>query len=182
MSHFLSPHGVHRLGESSPVSKSSSASWPVDTPGGRVHAGWCHDAPMTREGSLLFFFQFLAAGGRWAELVKSIPLAYHSNNASHPRDVIGTLLLSVLNGHWRYAHIPGVWGLAPKLAEWRTGVPVRALRAGEVIREGPPGGAVCWFWPSRWRRLPLLLRRPFLRRRSFRRLLGRGGGCGRGWR
>ena len=59
---------------------------------------------MTRDGSLLFFFQFLAAGGRWAELVKSIPLTYHSNNTSHPRDVIGTLLPSVLNGHWRYAH------------------------------------------------------------------------------
>ena len=82
----------------------------MDTPGGRVHAEWCLDAPMTREGSLLFFFQFLAAGGRWAELVKRIPLVYQSNNASHPRDVIGTLLLSVLNGHWRYAHINAVRG------------------------------------------------------------------------
>lgn len=92
------------------VSKSTSGSWPVDTPGGRVHAEWCHDAPMTREGSLLFFFQFLAAGGRWADLIKNIPLTYRSNNASHPRDVIGTLLLSVLNGHWRYAHINSVRG------------------------------------------------------------------------
>ena len=126
MSHFLSPHGVHRLGESSPVSKSSSASWPVDTPGGRVHAGWCHDAPMPRQGSLLFFFQFLAAGGRWAELVKSIPLSYLSNNASHPRDVIGTLLLRVLNGHWRYAHIKAVRG---------DGVNPALLGMGRTVRE-----------------------------------------------
>ena len=110
MSRFISPQGAHPLGEACPVSNAPSSSWPVDTPGGRVHAEWCHDAPMTREGSLLFFFQFLAAGGRWAELVKSIPLAYQSNNASNPRDVIGTLLLSVLNGHWRYAHINAVRG------------------------------------------------------------------------
>jgi Transposase DDE domain group 1 len=58
----------------------------------------------------MFFFQFLAAGGRWAELVGSIPLEYHSNNASAPKDVIGTMLLSVLNGHWRYAHINSVRG------------------------------------------------------------------------
>ena len=60
---------------------------------------------MTREGSLRFFSQFLAAGERWAEWVKSIPLTFHINNTSPPRDVIGTLLLSVLNGLQRYADI-----------------------------------------------------------------------------
>ena len=41
--------------------------------------------------------QFLEAGGRWDELIKFIPLTYSSNNASDPKDVIGTITLSVLN-------------------------------------------------------------------------------------
>ncbi|MDR2673404.1 MAG: hypothetical protein LBC18_00655, partial [Opitutaceae bacterium] len=38
-------------------------SWPVDTPGGRFYAEWDGQAPVTREGQLMFFFQFLQAGG-----------------------------------------------------------------------------------------------------------------------
>jgi len=77
-------------------------------------------------GSLIFFFQFLEAGGRWEELIKFIPLTYSSNNASEPKDVIGTILLSVLNGHWRYAHInslrddgvnPGLLGTGHTVSE-----------------------------------------------------------------
>lgn len=101
---------THPEGERQLAGNGSILPWPVDTPGGRVYAEWCDDAPVTREGSLIFFFQFLAAGGRWEELIKSIPLHYHSNNASAPKDVIGTILLSVLNGHWRYAHINSVRG------------------------------------------------------------------------
>lgn len=101
---------AHPVGESLFAPNQPCGAWPVDTPGGRVHAEWCDEAPVTREGSLVFFFQFLEAGGRWEKLVKSIPLHYHSNNASDPKDVIGTLLLSVLNGHWRYAHINSVRG------------------------------------------------------------------------
>jgi len=106
--------------------KLSAGSWPVDTPWGRVHAEWCDEAPVTREGSLLFFFQFLKAGGRWEELLKLIPLTYQSNNASEPKDVIGTILLSVLNGHWRYAHMnslrgdgvnPGLLGMRHTVSE-----------------------------------------------------------------
>ena len=110
MSDYFVSRTTHPAGEPILASPVPSASWPVDTPGGRVHAEWCDDAPVTREGSLLFFFQFLAAGGRWDELTKSIPLSYQSNNASDPKDVIGTILLSVLNGHWRYAHINAVRG------------------------------------------------------------------------
>ena len=110
MSDLIASETAHPEGESFLASNPPAASWPVDTPAGRVHAEWCDDAPVTREGSLIFFFQFLEAGGRWDELIKFIPLAYSSNNASDPKDVIGTLLLNVLNGHWRYAHINSLRG------------------------------------------------------------------------
>ena len=36
---------------------------PLDTPCGRFHAVWDNQAPVTREGQLILFFQFLQAGG-----------------------------------------------------------------------------------------------------------------------
>jgi len=110
MSELYPSDVTHPKGEITFVSNPNTGSWPVDTPGGRVQAEWCDDAPVTREGSLIFFFQFLEAGGRWEQLIKNIPLRYQSNHASDPRDVIGTIFLSVLNGHWRYVHINSIRG------------------------------------------------------------------------
>src|SRR5262249_46360566 len=86
------------------------------TPGGRFYAEWEARAPVTREGQLMFFFQFLKAGGRWNELLADCPLRYEGNRASGRLNVMGTLLLSVLCGHWRYAHINSVRGDAVNAA------------------------------------------------------------------
>jgi len=65
---------------------------------------------VTREGQLIFFFQFLEAGGRWEELLRDCPLTYHGNRGSGARPVLGTVILSVLCGHWRYVHMNSVRG------------------------------------------------------------------------
>ena len=82
----------------------------MDTPGGRFFAEWETQAPVTREGQLMFFFQFLHAGDRWRELMRECPLCYSGNRGSGKCNVMGTILLSVLCGHWRYAHINSVRG------------------------------------------------------------------------
>ena len=84
--------------------------WPVDTPGGRYFAEFDDQAPVTREGQLLFFAQFLHAGGRWERFVSNTPLDYVGNRGSAVVDVLGTVTLSILCGHWRYAHINSVRG------------------------------------------------------------------------
>ncbi|MCH1507120.1 hypothetical protein OAV21_03225 [bacterium] len=38
------------------------------------------------------------------------PLSYSGNRGTGAHNVIGTILLSVLSGHWRYAHINSVRG------------------------------------------------------------------------
>jgi hypothetical protein len=43
-------------------------------------------------------------------LFRYCPLHYTSPNAPQTRDVLGTILLSVLAGHWRYAHISALRG------------------------------------------------------------------------
>jgi hypothetical protein len=101
-------------------------SWPLDTPGGRFYAEWDEQAPVTREGQLIFFFQFLQAGGRWEEFLRHCPLHYIGNRGSGALNVMGTVLLSVLAGHWRYAHInalrgdrinPGLLGMSGAISE-----------------------------------------------------------------
>jgi hypothetical protein len=53
---------------------------------------------------VIFFFQFLQAGRRWEEFLRKCPLHYTDNRGSGALNVMGTLLLSVPSGHWRYAH------------------------------------------------------------------------------
>jgi hypothetical protein len=59
---------THPEGESENLTLSVGGAWPMDTPGGRFYAGWDEDTPVTRDGQLIFFFQFLNAGGRWEQL------------------------------------------------------------------------------------------------------------------
>jgi hypothetical protein len=105
-------------------------SWPLDTPGGRFYAEWDDQAPVTREGQLIFFFQFLQAGGRWEEFLRACPLHYTGNRGSGATNVMGTVLLSVLCGHWRYAHINGVRGdgINPGLLGMRSTVSEDSVR------------------------------------------------------
>src|SRR5205085_3662458 len=53
---------------------------------------------------------YLKTAGLFDAYVADCPLAYRSPNAPKTRDVLGTLLLSVLSGHWRYAHIGALRG------------------------------------------------------------------------
>lgn len=77
----------------------------VDTPGGRIHVQWDHEASATPNAQLAFFAEFLCATRVYETWVKSCPLTYTSPNAPTKQDVLGTWLLAILAGHNRYAHI-----------------------------------------------------------------------------
>ena len=99
----------------------------MDTPGGRYHAEWDEASPVPREGSWWFFVQFLKAGGRWENFLKDWPLTDPGNRGRGANNVMGTALLNVLSGHWRYAHANGVPGdllhppPKPSLRRWLGG-------------------------------------------------------------
>jgi DDE family transposase len=77
----------------------------ADTFGGRVHVEWDPAEPVTPLGQLPFFIEYLKQGGLFDGWVADCPLTFVSPNAPRKRDVLGTLLLSILAGHRRYAHI-----------------------------------------------------------------------------
>jgi hypothetical protein len=80
----------------------------LDTLGGRVHVEWDPQAAVTPLGQLPFFIDFLKTSELFERWVADCPVVYTSPNAPRKVDVLGTLFLSTLSGHWRYAHIEGV--------------------------------------------------------------------------
>ena len=79
----------------------------ADTFAGRVHVEWekGEGAAVTPLGQLPFFIEYLKQGGLFDGWVAGCPLFLTSPNALSKRDILGTVMLSVLAGHRRYAHI-----------------------------------------------------------------------------
>jgi hypothetical protein len=113
MNTINSPTRVHPKGEPTDKPVKSEAGLPdvgsqavrVETFGGAVHVEWDPQSAVTPIGQLAFFIDFLKTADLFEPWVEQCPLSYKSNNAPFKRDVLGTILLSILEGHDRYAHI-----------------------------------------------------------------------------
>lgn len=82
----------------------------VETYAGKLRICWDSSASVTTLGQMPVFIDFLKTSGLWDGLLADCPLHYTSPNAPRPVEVLGTLLMSVLAGQWRYAHISGLRG------------------------------------------------------------------------
>ncbi len=107
---ILRPAKIHPKGERKIVNFEKNGSMELDTFAGKLHVEWDNDAAVTSIGQLSFFIQYLKLGGRFEAWVEDCPLNYLSNNAPKKRNLLGTLLLSILSGHTRYAHINSLLG------------------------------------------------------------------------
>ena len=89
----------------------------LDTFAGKIHVKWAPEAAVSSLGLMPFFIEFLKTSGLFDKWVEDCPLQYSSGNAPLKRDVLGTLVLAVLAGHWRYAHINAIRadGVNPEL-------------------------------------------------------------------
>jgi Transposase DDE domain group 1 len=98
---------AHPAGEQPLVEFGTEQSVIADTFAGRVHVEWEAEerSAVTPLGQLPFFIEFLKQGGLFDGWVAGCPLVLTSPNAPAKRDILGTILLSVLAGHQRYAHI-----------------------------------------------------------------------------
>ena len=98
----------------------------LDTYSGKVHVEWDPEGAVSPLGQLPFFIEYLKVSGLYDNFIEKCPLQYSSPNAPGIRDVMGTLLLSILSGHHRYAHIsairfdgvnPGLLGMEKVVSE-----------------------------------------------------------------
>ena len=109
----------------------------LHTASGQIKVRWDEYGQATAQGQMAFFIEFLTTSGLFDQWVKDCPLNYQSPNGSTPRDILGTWMLSILSGHWRYAHVsamradavnPGLLGMSGVVAE---GILRRALKASD---------------------------------------------------
>jgi hypothetical protein len=98
----------------------------LETASGGLKVRWDGKAQATAQGQMPFFIEFLTVTGLFDQWVADCPLDYKSPNGSSRRDILGTWLLSILSGHWRYAHVsairadgvnPGLLGMSAVVAE-----------------------------------------------------------------
>ena len=98
----------------------------LETASGPLKVRWDRKAQSTVYGQMAFFIEFLTATGLFEKWVEDCPLEYKSPNGSSRRDILGTWLLSILSGHWRYAHVsairvdgvnPGLLGMSAVVSE-----------------------------------------------------------------
>jgi len=89
----------------------------VATLGGRFQVRWDEGGQATALGQLAFFAEFLEVSGLFGRWVKACPMSYTSPNAPSVVDVLGTWMLSILDGQHRYAHVAGLRGdaVAPRI-------------------------------------------------------------------
>lgn len=113
----------------------------ADTYAGRVHVEWDPAAAVTPLGQLPFFAEFLKQSGLFDAWVADSPLRMTSPNAPKKRDVLGTTLLGVLAGCWRYAHLTALRGdgVNPPLLGMTKIVSEDAVRRGLKKIRGPAG-------------------------------------------
>ena len=100
------PEGEVQIAGNQPAANATC----LDTFAGKVHVKWSPEATVSSLGLMPFFIEFLKTSGLFDKWVEDCPLHYTSGNAPEKRDVLGTLVLSVLAGHWRYAHISAIRG------------------------------------------------------------------------
>ena len=125
------------------------AEYRLSTPGGRFQVRWDEGGSATALGQLAFFAEFLEVTGLFERWTASCPMAYTSPNAPAVVDVLGTWLLSILDGQRRYAHVTGLRGdeVAPRILgmnkiisdESRPVVGFRPIHA--ILGPGHTGGA-----------------------------------------
>jgi len=89
----------------------------VQTPGGVFEVQWSSEGKATAMGQLAFFAEFLQASDLFGNWLQSCPLRYTSPNAPLVRDVLGSWMLGILDGQYRYAHIGTLRGdgVAPEV-------------------------------------------------------------------
>src|SRR5271168_4939659 len=134
---------AHPEGERKTVGlEASETALSLDTFAGKIQLKWSPDGAVSSLGLMPFFIEFLKTSGLFERWVEECPLKYTSPNAPRKRDVLGTILLSVLAGHWRYAHIsalrgdgvnPGLLGMTKVVSEDSVR---RAMKALDEERSG----------------------------------------------
>ena len=82
----------------------------IETPGGGYALKWDDETQMSVNAHAALLSQFAKAGGFLDRLVETCPMRLMSNNAPEVRDLIATVMVSMVNGATRFRHFDRLRG------------------------------------------------------------------------
>ena len=102
---------IHPQGDlSSPPALGRNDTFAIQTPGGVFHVHYDAEGEVSHLGGIVPFAQFMKASSLFDNWVGDAPLSYASNRALGVQDVLGTILLAMISGHYRFSHVTALRG------------------------------------------------------------------------
>ena len=118
----------------------------IETPGGGYALKWDDETQMGVNAHAALLSQFAKAGGFLDRLVETCPMRLMSNNAPEVRDLIATVMVSMVNGATRFRHFDRLRGDTATAELFGVG---RFMSCGSVRRNFasmPKTEALPWVW------------------------------------
>ena len=82
----------------------------IETLGGDYALKWDDETQMSVNAHAALLSQFAKAGGFFDSLVETCPMRLTSNNAPEVRDLVATVMVSMVNGATRFRHFDRLHG------------------------------------------------------------------------
>ena len=125
----------------------------LDTLGGEFGLCWNDTVPLTTGAHNAFLSAFFEAGGVFDHLVDTCPLRLTSNNAPTNRETLGTAIVGMANGSYRYRHFDNLSGDAVTAELFG----VRRLMSCDSVRRNlkaiPMEAGIEWIWNANFGRV-----------------------------
>ena len=125
----------------------------ISTLGGDYALKWDDETQMSVNAHAALLSQFAKAGGFFDRLVETCPMRLTSNNAPEVRDLIATVMVSMVNGATRFRHCDRLHGDTATAELFGVG---RFMSCDSVRRNFasiPDGKALPWVWRENLRLL-----------------------------
>ena len=125
----------------------------IETLGGDYALKWDDETQMSVNAHAALLSQFAKAGGFFDRLVETCPMRLTSNNAPEVRDLIATVMVSMVNGATRFRHCDRLHGDTATAELFGVG---RFMSCDSVRRNFasiPDGKALPWVWRENLRLL-----------------------------
>ena len=92
------------------ITKQAACGRTISTLGGDYTLKWDDETQMSVNAHAALLSQFAKAGGFFVRLVETCPMRLKSNNAPDVRDLVATVMVSMINGATRFRHIDRLHG------------------------------------------------------------------------
>ena len=134
----------------------------LETLGGEFGLCWNDTVPLTTGAHNAFLSAFFEAGGVFDHLVDTCPLRLTSNNAPTNRETLGTAIVGMTNGSYRYRHFDNLSGDAVTAELFG----IRRLMSCDSVRRNlkaiPMEAGIEWLWNANLHLVEALLDQDYI--------------------